>query len=115
MLDFCFTVVIFHFVAVSAWMREFPAVGAWWAFLGIGFVVQVIFAEVAGYHLETMERKARLVDPVKEARRQVCDVCSCVTNHNSRKQQRGNNVRHRRDIVNHVVVGKRVVAIAHPH
>eukprot|EP00698_Gefionella_okellyi_P001447 TRINITY_DN11400_c0_g1_i1.p1 TRINITY_DN11400_c0_g1~~TRINITY_DN11400_c0_g1_i1.p1 ORF type:complete len:414 (+),score=80.30 TRINITY_DN11400_c0_g1_i1:60-1301(+) len=74
MLDFSFTTVVIHFIVVSIYMREFPASGTWWLFLGVGFLVEVFFAEIIGYHLETMERKARLVDPVKEARRQAAEA-----------------------------------------
>jgi len=60
MLDYCFTLAVFHFVVVSLVEQAFPGSGAWWTALGIGLLFSMIIAERLSYHLETMSYASHL-------------------------------------------------------
>jgi len=63
MLDYCFTVFVFHFIIVSIVQREFPASGAWWTASAIGLLASLILSERLSYHLETMSYQSHLQEP----------------------------------------------------
>eukprot|EP01114_Cavostelium_apophysatum_P006849 TRINITY_DN1835_c0_g1_i1.p1 TRINITY_DN1835_c0_g1~~TRINITY_DN1835_c0_g1_i1.p1 ORF type:complete len:299 (-),score=50.73 TRINITY_DN1835_c0_g1_i1:28-924(-) len=65
MLDYCFTLMVIHFIVVSIVEGEFPASGAWWTALAIGLIFLSIFSERLSYHLETMSYPSHLNDNKK--------------------------------------------------
>jgi len=66
MLDYCFTLFVFHFIIVSIVENDFPTNGSWWVASGAGLILMMFFSERLCYNLETMSYQATLNGKIKK-------------------------------------------------
>jgi len=69
MIDYCFTVFVFHFIIVSIVENDFPVYGAWWVACGVGLILFMLISERVSYHLETMSYQSSLHEAKYKSRK----------------------------------------------